>query len=72
MKRTKTSEHGTLFEINHMNDKVKDSVESYAKEQFYIQKNKLLSRKNYFSPRFKARRIIILMMSSPMSILFLL
>lgn len=31
MKRTKTSEHGTLFEINHMNDKVKDSVESYAK-----------------------------------------
>ena len=31
MKRTKTSEHGTLFEVNHMNDKVKDSVESYAK-----------------------------------------
>ena len=31
MKRTKTSEHGTLFEVNHMNDKIKDSVESYAK-----------------------------------------
>lgn len=31
MKKTKTREHGILFEINHMNNKVKDSVELYAK-----------------------------------------
>lgn len=31
MKKTKTREHGILFEINHMNSKVKDSVELYAK-----------------------------------------
>lgn len=31
MKRTKTHEYGILFEVNHMNSKVKDSVELYAK-----------------------------------------
>lgn len=31
MKKTKTREHGILFEVNHMNSKVKDSVELYAK-----------------------------------------
>lgn len=31
MKRTKTREHGILFDVNHMNSKVKDSVELYAK-----------------------------------------